>query len=236
MTGRRRSRSTEWPRAAARRRSLVNRTAPSADEQQSDGRAPKSYDRAYFDHWYRSPAHRVQTVEGLGRKVRMAFGIAEYLLGRPVQNVLDIGCGEGAWFPIVRKLRPGARYIGLDPSPYVLRRFGRRRNIRYGSLADLSAVRLVRRVDLVVCSDVLQYIETAEIERGLSAIRRIVGGVAYVEAFATEDAMEGDDDGWRDRSAATYRRMFRRAGLVQCGPYCYVDPEKLDNLNSLEHM
>jgi len=196
----------------------------------------KSYDRAYFDRWYRHPTHRVQTVDGLGRKVRMAIGIAEYLLGRPVQNVLDIGCGEGAWFPVVRKLRPRARYIGLDPSPYVLRRFGRRRNVRYGSLADLSAFRLVRRVDLVVCSDVLQYVETDEVERGLSAIRQIVGGVAYVEAFATEDGMEGDRDGWRDRPAAWYRRMFRRAGLVQCGPYCYVDPEKFDNLNSLEHM
>jgi len=30
--------------------------------------------------------------------------------------------------------------------------------------------------------------------------------------------------------------MFRRAGLVQCGPYCYIDPEKFDNLNALEHM
>jgi hypothetical protein len=140
------------------------------------------------------------------------------------------------WFPIVRRLRPEARYLGLDPSPYVLRRFGRRRNIRPGSLADLPVLRVGRRVDLVVCSDVLQYVDAAEVERGLAAIRRIVRGVAYVEAFATEDGMEGDRDGWHDRPAAWYRRMFRGAGLVQCGPYCYIDPQKFDSLNALEHM
>lgn len=197
---------------------------------------PKRYDRSYFDRWYRNRMHRVQTAEGLLRKVRMVVGVAEYLLGRPVRTALDVGCGEGTWFPILRRLRPGVRYTGLDPSSYVVRRFGRRRNIRLGSLAELPSLLQRRPVDLVVCSDVLQYVSPAELERGLGAIRRIVGGVAYVEAFATEDAMEGDRDGWQERPAAWYRGMFRSAGLVQCGPYCYFDPEKFDNLNALEHM
>lgn len=236
MTGRHRSRTAEWPRAAPRGDSFPNRTASAADEQQSDDGAGKRYDRAYFDLWYRSPTHRVQTVEGLKRKVSLAVGIAEYLLGRRIRTVLDVGCGEGAWYPMLRRMRPGVQYTGLDPSAYAVQRYGRRRRIRPGSLAELPSMRLARRVDLVVCADVLQYVAAAEIEGGLKAIRRLVGGVAYVEAFAIEDAMEGDDDGWTDRSAAWYRRMFRAAGLLQCGPYCYLDPEKFDNLNAFEHM
>jgi SAM-dependent methyltransferase len=197
---------------------------------------PKRYDRAYFDRWYRHPTHRVRTDEGLVRKVRMVIGITEYLLGRPVRSVLDIGCGEADWFAILRRLRPAAKYTGIDPSPYVVGRYGRRRNIRRGSLGDLHELRVRRPFDVIVCADVLQYVPADEVKRGLRAIRRHVGGVAYVEAFAAEDDMEGDRAGWNDRSAAWYRRAFRDAGLAQCGPYCYIDLRKCGNLNALEHM
>jgi hypothetical protein len=91
-------------------------------------------------------------------------------------------------------------------------------------------------VDLIICADVLQYVDNREIERGLRAIRRLLGGVAYIEAFATEDEMEGDRMGWRERSAGEYRRLFREAGLTQCGPYCFTDLDELYMLNAFEHM
>jgi hypothetical protein len=47
--------------------------------------------------------------------------------------------------------------------------------------------------------------------------------------------MEGDRVDWHDRPAAEYRRLFRRAGLTQCGPYCYTSLDELDSLNSFEH-
>ena len=194
----------------------------------------KSYDRAYFQRWYHNPTHRVATTASLGRKVRLAVGVAEFLLGRPIASVLDVGCGEAAWFPVLRRMRPRLRYIGLDTSEYVLERYGDQRRIRQGALGELSQLRLPSRFDLIVCADVAQYVATDELSRGLTAIRRLLVGVAYIEAFATEDAMEGDRVGWRERSAAEYRRLFRRAGLVQCGPHCYVDPDKLENLNVFE--
>jgi SAM-dependent methyltransferase len=196
----------------------------------------KSYDQAYFERWYRDPADRVSTRASLERKVRMAVGVAEFLLGRPIRTVLDVGCGEAPWFPILRRLRPRLRYTGIDSSDYVLRRFGAERNIRRGSLGQLGRMRIRGDVDLIVCADVLQYVDTREIERGLRAIRRLLGGVAYIEAFSTEDEMEGDRMGWRERSAAEYRRLFREAGLTQCGPYCFTDLDELYMLNAFEHM
>ena len=196
----------------------------------------KSYDQAYFERWYRDPADRVSTRASLERKVRMAVGVAEFLLGRPIRTVLDVGCGEAPWFPILRRLRPRLRYTGIDSSDYVLRRFGAERNIRRGSLGQLGRMRIRGDVDLIVCADVLQYVHTREIERGLRAIRRLLGGVAYIEAFSTEDEMEGDRMGWRERSAAEYRRLFREAGLTQCGPYCFTDLDEMYMLNAFEHM
>jgi len=198
--------------------------------------AVKSYDRAYFERWYRDPNDRVSTRESLERKARMAIGVTEFLIGRRVRSILDVGCGEAPWFPVVRRLRPDATYTGVDSSDYVLERFGAARNIRRGSLGDLAAMRLRRDVDLIVCADVLQYVDTPELERGLAAIRRLLGGVAYIETFTTEDQMEGDRAGWHERTAMQYRRLFRKAGLTQCGPYCYTNLDELDMLNSFEHM
>ena len=69
------------------------------------------------------PAH-------LQRKVLHAVGATEYLLETRITSVLDVGCGEGPWQPALRRLRPEARYIGIDPSTYAIERFGRRRNLR----------------------------------------------------------------------------------------------------------
>jgi SAM-dependent methyltransferase len=197
--------------------------------------AVKSYDRSYFDRWYRDPDHRVATRESLERKIRMAIALAEFLLGRKIRSVLDVGCGEAAWQPVVKRLRPQARYIGVDSSEYVLERFGESRQIRRGTLGTLGEMRLPKRIDLIVCADVLQYMTDAEVTRGLRAIRRLLGGIAYVEAFVKEDNMEGDRVGWHERTAVEYGRFFRDAGLTQCGPYSFIALDELDALNRFEH-
>jgi SAM-dependent methyltransferase len=194
----------------------------------------KSYDKAYFDRFYRDPAERVATAAGLERKVRMAVSVAEFLLARRIRTVLDVGCGEAPWFPILKRLRRDVRYIGVDSSDYVIERYGESRNIRRGDLGALGAMRLPKRIDLIVCADVLQYGETPDVERGLRAIAKLLGGVAYIETFATEDDMVGDRDGWHERTAAEYRRLTREAGLTRCGPYCYVNAAELDSLNAFE--
>src|SRR5205085_8103427 len=125
-------------------------------------------------------------------------------------------------------------YLGIDPSPYVVGRLGRRHDVRLGSLGALSALKLRRPFDLVVCADVLQYVRGADLRRGLLEVRRLTTGLAYVEAFAAEDNMEGDRDGWIDRSERVLRRYFRDAGLTHCGFHCWIDRRKIGNANRLE--
>ena len=194
----------------------------------------KRYDRAYFDRWYRDPRARIWARHEVERKVRMALGVAEYLLDRPVTSVLDVGCGEGSWQPILKRLRPRASYLGVDDSAYVVRRYGSRRNIRRGTLGRLEEAGIAGDFDLVVCCDVLHYVPTADVRRGLRSLRERTVGVAYLEAYTAGDAIDGDRRGFQRRSAATYRRLFREAGFAPCGLHCFVTREAASSLVALE--
>ena len=80
----------------------------------------------------------------------------------------------------------------------------------------------------------LQYVPDAELGPGLAALANLLGGVAYLEAYTTDDHSEGDRHAWHERSAATYRRQFRRVGLVSVGMHCYVGPTLREMTAALE--
>jgi SAM-dependent methyltransferase len=170
----------------------------------------------------------------LERKMHLALSAAEYMLGRRVRTVLDVGCGEARWYVALKRVRPGIAYTGIESSDYAVEAFGTSRNVRRGSFGTLRTMRLKGPFDLIVCADMLQYVAAADLASGLREIRRLLGGVAYIEAYAREDDMVGDMDGWHRRSAATYRREFRAAGLTHCGMYCFIDVKKIDAVNALE--
>jgi len=193
----------------------------------------KRYDEAYFNKWYRS-SRAVVSAESRERKVRLALAAAEYVLGREVERVLDVGCGEAPWRAVLKRLRPGIEYTGVDSSEYVLRRYGRRRNIIAGSFGDVGRLGLKGRFDLIVCADVLHYVPAPELRRGLVSIRRLLRGIAYIEAFATSDQVVGDLHGWHHRSEARYRSEFAAAGLIACGLNCWLPRERSHLLGAME--
>lgn len=182
--------------------------------------ASKRYDRAYFDRWYRDPRRRIDAPGELRRRVAMAVAITERFLGRAIRNVLDVGCGEGRWRAELRRLRPRVGYIGVEPSQYAVERFGRRRNLIRGGFGELPDLDLGGPFDLVVCADVLHYLDDAELERGIPALAALVGGAAYLEVLTAEDPVEGDLRGLRLRPAAQYRTRLAAAGLAAAG--CHV--------------
>ena len=194
-------------------------------------RSATHYDCAYFDKWYRHPRHRVKSAHYVARQAAFVLGAAEYLLERPITSVLDVGAGEGHWRAALRRRRPGLRYYGVDPSDYVVRRFGRRRNIQLGSLGTLHKVKLPRSFDLIICCGVLNYVADDEITAGLRTLRNLARGPLYLEIFAREDDAEGDFRRRAAKPAAWYRRMTRTAGLIACGMQFYV-PRNLKYLTS----
>lgn len=194
-------------------------------------RTAAHYDRAYFDKWYRHPAHRVKSVQYLRRQVAFVVGVAEYLLERRITSVLDVGAGEGNWRPILRRMRPALRYYGVDPSEYAVRRYGRRRNIRLGSFATLSDVKLPKAFDLIICCGVLNYVADPHVHVGLRTLRLMARGPIYIEIFTREDEAEGDFQQKAAKPAAWYRQAVNRAGLIPCGLHFYV-PQELKHLTA----
>jgi SAM-dependent methyltransferase len=196
--------------------------------------APKRYDRAYFDRWYRDPRTRIHVRDAVARKVALAVSAAEYLLQRPLRSVLDVGCGEGAWQPILAKLRPRASYVGVDSSEFAVQRWGRRRNLRLGTFGRLAALDLEGPIDLIVCSDVLHYVPGAELSDGLAAMRALLGGVAWIEVFTSADSITGDFREMKRRSPASYDRILGRAGLVHCGLFAFVRDDFAPGITAFE--
>ena len=194
------------------------------------------YDRAYYEKWYRDPRHRVHTQAARARTVRYTLSLAEYLLERRVRSVLDVGAGEAQWHALVRRERPRARYVGVDPSPYAVRRFGRRRNLRLGAIDGLAGLDLRGPFDLVVCAGVLNYLPPDTLEKALRGLRPLVGGVAFLEIFTREDEIEGNTRGFHRRPRGFYEGMLARTGFVHCGPHAYAGPGLAARLAALERL
>jgi len=180
----------------------------------------KRYDRAYFDRWYRD--RRIGSAADLARTVAFAVAITEQVLGRPLRSVLDVGAGEGRWQPMLHRLRPRARYAGIDSSEWAVERWGRRRNLRLGSIDTLDRLGLDDPFDLIVVADVMHYLPTAVLRRGVAQVARLLGGVAFFPTFTADDEIEGDRAHFQRRHAATYRRIFRQAGLIPIGMYAWT--------------
>jgi predicted TPR repeat methyltransferase len=194
----------------------------------------KTYDRAYFDKWYRQPDHAVGSPAELRRKVAMVVAQAEYYLGRPIRNVLDVGCGEGTWRAPLRVLRPHVEYRGLDASEYVVHRYGRSRNIGLARFGQLAELRFDERFDLIVCTDVLHYLRPAEIRGGLAGIGEMLEGVAFLEVYTSADDVSGDREGFFGRAPSWYLREFGEVGLLPCGSHCYLGPRLERHVAALE--
>lgn len=202
---------------------------------QGDGSA-KPYDKAYFDKWYRHPTHRVKSAAELTRQCAFVLMTAEWVLGRPVKTVLDVGCGEGQWRAALRRHRPRLRYTGVDPSEYAVQRYGAKRGLLRGGAEELDALPLRGEYDLIICCGMLNYLEPRVLRNAIAQVATRTGGMAYLELFTNADAFEGDTNWPVPRSPQWYRGVMHDAGLVSIGLQCYVHERDAHRVSSLERL
>lgn len=155
------------------------------------------------------------------------------MLERRVRTVLDVGCGEGLWSAALRREGPRLRYLGIDPSAYVVRRYGARRNIRRGDLGSLASLD-AGPFDLILCNDVLHYVAAPALHAGMRALAERLRGVAYLGLFTSADDIEGDLDGYCRRSPTFYRDAFTNAGLRAVGMHCWIPAQLARDRAALE--
>lgn len=166
------------------------------------------FDAGFYQRYYVEAATRVASQADSLRLGRMICAWTDYL-GFRVRRVLDAGCGLGQMRVPVRQFFPRASYTGLELSEYLCRRHGWVR----GSLADY---RPRAPFDLVICHDVLQYLDDAEAVRALANLGRVCRGALYFSVLTREDWRRNADRSRTDgavrlRPADWYRRRLGRS-------------------------
>jgi SAM-dependent methyltransferase len=162
---------------------------------------------AYFRKFYLKAATRVVTPAEMRTRARLIAAILAQA-GIPVRRILDAGCGIGLMRKPFSEALPRARYTGMDASDYLCTRYGWIK----GSVVDYAPK---RPSDLVVCYDVLQYLEDRAAARAIANFERLTRAALYVSALTREDWRDNCDRSRTDRAvhlrpADWYRRRLKR--------------------------
>jgi predicted TPR repeat methyltransferase len=190
------------------------------------------FGKAFYDRYYRNRRTRVVTKAEMSRRAALIVAFARHV-ELPVRRILDAGCGLGLMRePLLRGL-PGARYTGLETSGYLCERYG----WEHGSLATWTDR---RPFDLVVCYDVLQYLDDREAGAAMRALGRLCSGVLHFGALTREDWRDHCDRRLTDRrvhmrSADWYLRRLRR-DFINAGSGMFLSRGAPLHLWALERM
>jgi SAM-dependent methyltransferase len=165
------------------------------------------FDKAYYQRFYHDPRTAVTSRAEMRARAELIAACVRYL-GLPVRRILDAGCGIGLLRTPLRRRLPGAQYTGLETSAYLCRRYGWQQG-------DLQSLATRIRYDLVICYDVLQYLNGADARRAIAALGQLCRGALYFGALTSGDWRHNCDQSrtqrtpWM-RSARWYRRELAR--------------------------
>ena len=166
-----------------------------------------AFDSAYFRRYYFDAATRVTTAAEMRRRAQLITAIMRQA-GIPVRTILDAGCGVGLLRKPFAAALPRARYQGLESSDYLCARYRWTR----GSVVDFAPR---TPSDLVICYDVLQYLDDRAAARAIANLARLTRSALYVSALTEQDWRANCDRSRTDRSVHLrsgdwYRRRLQK--------------------------
>ena len=166
-----------------------------------------AFDQAYYDKFYFDPRTAVTTQAEMRARAQLIIAYAGHV-GLPVRRILDAGCGTGMLRKPFEKAFPKARYVGLDVSEYLCERYG----WEHGTV---DTWRSAVPFDLVVCYDVVQYLDERAAARALGNLARLCRAVLYFGALTATDWQRNCDRRRTDaevhmRDGSWYRARLRR--------------------------
>jgi len=140
---------------------------------------PHTFDEAYYHRFYGDPRTRAASPAEQQRQARF---IATYLryLQVPVERILDVGCGLGRLLRQLEKAFPRAECMGVEVSSYLCDTYG-------WQCGDAQTYSDERPFDLVICSDVLGYLNKSDCARAVRNLSRLSRAALYLNVLTTED-------------------------------------------------
>lgn len=163
------------------------------------------FDAAYYRRFYMRAKTRAMSQPETERRALVIAALVSQL-EIPVKRILDVGCGLG-WFkkPLL-KVFPKAKYEGVEYSEYLCNKMG----WHHGSVVDFCGR---GEYDLVICCDVMQYLNNRDAERAVNNLARLCRGALFVHIPTQRDwktAMDprGTDTRVHVRTAQWYRKRL----------------------------
>lgn len=195
--------------------------------------SPARFDERYYRRFYRDPRTRAVSAAELRRSADL---IAAFLreAGCPVRRILDLGCGLGLMRGPLLGRFPRASYTGVEVSEYLCGRYGWTR-------ASVHEYASRRPFDLVICHDVLQYLDARDAAEAIRNFGRLCRGVLHFSVLTREDWEQHCDRKATDRAAhlrpADWYRRRLAADFINAGSGMFVRrgaPVHLWELDRLE--
>jgi SAM-dependent methyltransferase len=165
------------------------------------------FDASFFRRFYLDPATRVISRTEMRTRVGVIAAALQHA-AIPLRSILDAGCGLGLMRVPFAKLLPRARYHGIEVSDYLCGKFGWQK----ASLVDFAPR---RRYDLVVCYDVLQYLNDRQAARAIANLSRLCAAAIYVSALTRDDWRQNCDRSRTDRSVHLRSGRWYRTRLAK---------------------
>lgn len=172
--------------------------------------AASRFDADYYRRFYGNPATRVMPHAVVARLAGFLTSYIAYL-EVPVSRVLEYGPGTGALRDALLKCWPAARHVGVELSAHACQTYG----WTEGSVVN---ARPKGRFDLVVCYDVLQYLNDVDATRALANLTENPAPLLFFSALTEGDLAENCDPQLTDtdaflRSAKWYRERLTGSHL-----------------------
>ena len=176
------------------------------------------FDAGFYRRFYLDPRTRVVTATEKARRADLVAAFVRHGELR-VRSILDVGCGLGLMRKQLQRHFPRARYTGLEVSQYLCDKHG----WVQGSIATFDPG---QSYDLVICYDVMQYLEARPAAAALRNLARLCAGVLHFGALTQEDWDLYCDKRRTDRNvhirpAIWYRRRLARS-FINAGSGMFV--------------
>ena len=174
------------------------------------------FDTRYYRKYYEN--RRTAVVTRAEAKAEVAFVVAFCKhIGLEIERFADVGAGTGWWAKEFKRQNPRCRHIEtFDSSKAAALRYGHR---------CISAEKVAGPpADLVVCRDVLRYLDDGTAKLAIKRLAKKCRGVLYFHVITSDDDIdeEASDMSGHFRPARWYLRQLAAAGFRNAGMGLFV--------------
>lgn len=192
----------------------------------------RNFNEDYYARYYKDRKTRVAEPSYFDSLARFIAGYSE-LLGFKVRSIVDLGCGIGTLKKPLLKQFSKATYTGVDISAYACETYG-------WELSSVSDYKPAQNFDLVICHDVVQYLDDKDAKAAIKNFADLSAGILYFSVLTEEDYLENCDKSRTDstvnlRTADWYRPKMSKY-FRNLGGGAYVNREVDVALYALEHL